>query len=110
MDRLKTAAPYMACVLIAFYLLPHAVGSTGGFMLLLLIVNPLICLGASWAYARRVRRVLEVGLFTGCAFAPTVLAWFNETAWIYVWIYVALSLLGACAGRRSTLNSPRAPS
>lgn len=110
MNRLRTAAPYMACVLIAFYLLPHAVGSTGGFMLLLLVVNPLICWSASWAYARRARRVLEAGVFTGCAFCPTVLAWFNETAWIYVWIYAALALIGAFIGHRSAPDTSREPS
>ena len=92
-------APYAAVLAADFWLLPFLAADTGGAMLLMLCVMPLLAFmtGVVWG----VRRGASVwpALAALVLFLPAIFLHFNATAWVYAPAYAVLVLAGTGLGR-----------
>lgn len=95
---LSTALPYAVILAAAFYLLPWLARSTGAAMLVMLFVIPLACFACAAVYGRRHGFGLILPVMTVLLFAPTVLIYYNSTAWPYIAAYGGIALAGTSAG------------
>ena len=98
MKVFKGMIPYLGGIVAAFYLLPLCMRNTGGAMLVLLLVMPVLCLGISFAYGRKRGFHLFNPLAVSLCFLPSIWIFYNESALIYVAVYGALALLGSFSG------------
>lgn len=97
MSKTKKMLPYLLVCVLAFYITPLIGKDTGGFMFLLLIVVPIICIVVSIFYGiKNEFKLLQLlfPLFVGILFIPAVYIFYNESAWIYPIIYPVISLVG----------------
>jgi hypothetical protein len=97
--KLPGLLPYAAALAAAFYLLPCLTTDTGAAMVMMLCVIPMTAFFTAVIYG--VRRGFDLLLPAAAMllFAPTVLLFYNETAWPYVIIYGGIVLAGNGAGR-----------
>lgn len=86
--------PFYLALLLAFYLLPACIGDTGGAILLLLGVMPLVCLIAGYQYGKRYVLRPFFALLTAALFVPSVFLYYNASAWVYGAAFGAIALLG----------------
>ncbi len=96
---MKKLLPYVLCCATAFYGLPLLGESTGGFMLILLIAIPLICLVVSFIFGMKYGLDLLYPLSVGLVFVPTIFMYYNSSASVYVFGYAALAMLGMFIGK-----------
>ena len=87
----------LSCFLI-FYILPFLGRDTGSFMLILLLVTPTACLVISLVQGYRTGFVMMYPFLVGLLFAPTLILFYNYTAWIYIVIYVLIAVAGMAVG------------
>lgn len=97
--RLLPLFPYLALLAADFYLMPLLMKDTGAALVLMLCVMPLAAFFIGLCHG--LRRGFDPWL-AGAAlmlFAPTVLLYYNATAWPYAPVYAALVLAGDGLGR-----------
>lgn len=76
----------------------HTAGTTGTAMILLLIATPLICLICSIMYGLRHSFHWQFCIIVAILFLPTVLIYYNQSAFIYSAIFGGIALLGNLVG------------
>ena len=94
MKKLRDMIPYLAVIISDFYLLPFLIKDTGSAMLMLLVVVPLICFVCSLVYGIKNSFYLTYSIVVAILFIPTILIFFNSTAWVYIFGYGAIALVG----------------
>jgi len=99
MQSIKKMLPYLLICAIAFYVLPLFGQTTGGFMLILLVVIPFICFLTSLVYGLINEWNLLYPILVGLLFAPTVFLFYNSSAWVYIIGYAFLSFVGIYVGK-----------
>lgn len=97
--RLMALIPYVIVLVADFYLLPCLIDDTGIAILMMLCVIPLIAFICSVIYGVRHGFNFLLPLIAVILFIPTILIYYNESAWIYVLIYGIISLVGSGVGR-----------
>lgn len=87
----------LACIL-TFYLLPLACQYWGSEMFLVLIALPCATLIVSIIYGIRNGFNFVIPIFIGIVFLSTLFIFYNHTAWVYVIVYVVISIIGSWIG------------
>lgn len=85
-------------MLAAFYLLPLLLIDTGSAMLMMIFVIPVIALLCSAIYGIRQGFHLLFPIITMILFAPTIIIFYNLSAWVYIVAYGGLVLVGSAVG------------
>ncbi len=99
MDLMKTMRPFLGTLLLAYYLLPFLGQDTGSFILLLLLVLPAVTFLSAVHYGYRHGFHLLVPVLAAVLFTPTVLLYYNSSAWVYIPAYSLWALAGIFLGR-----------
>ncbi len=86
-------------ILAAVYnLLPLAMGSTGGAMMILLILMPVVTLIASGFVGLKRGFTWLWPVLAGVLFIPAIFLYMNSSAWVYVPGFAVLALIGMWIG------------
>lgn len=99
MEKLKKNWIYYLVILIAFYIVPMLIKDTGSGMFILLIVIPLITLITSLIYALRNTVDFIYPLIVAILFIPTLFIYYNNSAWIYIFVYSMIAVIGELLGK-----------
>ena len=95
-------SPYVlvpAIMLALIYnILPLTMRSTGGAMMILLVLLPMITLIVSGFVGLRRGFVWYWPLLAGILFIPAIFLYMNSTAWVYAPIFAVLALIGLGIG------------
>ena len=87
---------------IVYYLLPLLVLQEAGLALfLLLIVNPVICIIAGIAaglFGGIKKSAILYPIICGAAFYPSISLYYNNSALIYLPIYISMAVMGLAVG------------
>ena len=84
---------YLLINTLFFYLLPLIIKSAGSGMFVLLLVLPLIIAFSSFIYGfKHQKRNYIYSLIITLIFVPTIFIYYNSSAFIYVPIYLLISL------------------
>ena len=81
-----------------FYILPLLIQDTGSGMFVLLLVVPAVTFVASLVFGIR-EGFSIIPLIVAALFAPTLLIFYNESAWVYIPAYAVIALAGNGIGR-----------
>lgn len=92
--RLLGLIPYLGIMFVLFYLLPVLVIDTGSAMLMLLIVIPIITFICSVIYGVRNGFNIVFPIATMILFTPTIIIFYNLSAWVYIVAYGGIVLVG----------------
>lgn len=98
-EKLTVLIPYAAIFAADFYFLPLLIRDTGGAMLVLLCMVPLIAFITSVAYGARQGFSPLVPIAAMVLYFPTIFIYYNASAWVYVIFYGLASLIGIGIGR-----------
>ena len=98
MQKIKKMIPYLAVLLITFYLLPLCMRDAGIAMILMLIVMPLICLVCSLMYGFKQGFYWIYPIAAAALFTPTIWIYYNSSAWVYILVYAGAALIGDFVG------------
>ena len=90
--------PYLLLCVLPFYLLPPFGGSTGFFIIALLLIMPLCCFLGGFLYTAGHPFCWYFPVLVGAFMLPTIWIFYNESAWIYVPAFAAVNLLGCLFG------------
>uniref|UniRef100_UPI004057803E hypothetical protein n=1 Tax=Agathobacter sp. TaxID=2021311 RepID=UPI004057803E len=96
--KLLTLIPYVVVMAITFYLLPLLMQDTGSAMFFMLLVIPLVTLICSVVYGVRQGFDLLFPIVIMILFAPTIIVFYNLSAWIYIVVYGVVVLIGSAIG------------
>jgi len=99
MNTFKKMAPYVLLCAVAIYILPLFGQTTGGFMLILIVLIPFICFLTSLVYGLKQDWNFLYPIIVGLLFAPTVFLYYNSSAWVYIVGYSFLSFVGIYIGK-----------
>lgn len=99
MKNALSRVPYVAVLAADFYILPWLIRDTGGAMLLMLFVMPLIALACAVVYGARLGFDFILPVIAMILFAPTILIHYNSSAWPYIIVYGGIVLAGIGIGR-----------
>ena len=91
--------PYIAVLVVDFYLLPFLIKDTGAAMLLLLVVMPLTAFITAVVYGLRNGFSVLLPIAAMVLFVPTIFIHYNSSAWVYAVFYMAVVLVGTGVGR-----------
>lgn len=98
MNLIKIKMTLYGAIVFAFYLLPFLIRDTGSAMFTLLILMPLIVWILSGIYCVRFGFSFKFSLLVGLLFLPSIFLHYNESAWVYIFGYAAVSLFGQGIG------------
>lgn len=98
MEKLKKMLPYLLINIGMFYLLPTLMKDTGSAMIILLILMPLGCFLTSLAYGVKNSFSWLYPIFVMLVFIPSIFIFYNESAFVYVFAYGVISLVGFFLG------------
>lgn len=93
-NMIKKEIPYYLVIVIAYILVPLLMTDTGSAMFLLLFVLPLTIYITAFVYGLKHGFHLRFALITALLFIPSIFLHYNESAWIYTFIFGALALAG----------------
>ncbi|MGI6161650.1 MAG: hypothetical protein ACOYJD_06430 [Christensenellales bacterium] len=98
MENIKKMLPYLAVVVLAFYLLPLLIKDTGSAMLMLLNVVPIIVFVCAVVYGiiNSFNPIYAIAVML--LFVPTIFIFYNMTAWVYALGYGIISFAGNAIG------------
>ena len=96
--KLVSLIPYAVALIAIFYVLPLSVHSTGLAMLTMLLIIPLLTLLCAVVYGRLHGFGLLFPLAAAVLFAPSILIFYNASAWVYIVIYAVVALAGVTVG------------
>ena len=94
MDKLKKNIVFYLLLLIDFYIVPRFIKDTGSAMVIMLMIIPLICLVLSIFYGIKNGFNSWYIFIIAVMFAPSILIFYNDSAWVYIIGYVGIALLG----------------
>ena len=97
--RLTILIPCAAALAVNFYVLPLLMKNTGTAMLMMLCVIPVITFACSVIYGAKHGFEPLLPLMAIVLFAPTILIYYNGSAWVYAPAYGVISLAGNGTGR-----------
>lgn len=97
--KLQALLPYAAALAADFYLLPLLAKDTGGAMVLMLCVMPVIALITGILYGVRRGFSPLPAAAALVLFVPAIPLYYNATAWVYAPAYGVIALLGTLLGR-----------
>ena len=86
--------PYIIFLSIIFYVLPLLIIDTGSGMFILVLVIPVLIFVCSVIYGIKHGFSPLFTLITAILFAPSILIFYNSTAWIYIVVYSIISFVG----------------
>lgn len=97
--KLRELPPYIAALVVNFYLLPLLMRDTGGAMFVMLCLMPLAALitGVICGVRRGFCPLLPAA--AAVLFFPTLFLYYNLTAWVYAPVYAVIVLAGNGLGR-----------
>ena len=98
MKNLKSMLPFWILILLGFYVLPFAIKDTGMGMLVLLFGLPLLCFICSVVFGVKNGFNFIFCAVVGLLFIPSLFIFYNESAWVYVIMYLGISLVGNLIG------------
>lgn len=98
MKRIKFILPFLFILILDFYLLPLLIMDTGSGMFMLLLVIPAICFISSIIFGIKHSFQITYPLSVGVLFIPAVFIFYNSTAWVYVFAYGIVALIGNAIG------------
>lgn len=98
MEKIKNMMSYLIILTICFYIFPMLIKNTGGGMLILLFIIPLICFITSLVYGIKNGFNLIYFILVMLIFTPTIFIFYNETAYIYIFVYGVIALIGNLIG------------
>ena len=98
MRVLKPMLPYLAIIVAGFYVLPLIMMNTGMAMLILLVALPILCIIYSYLYSLKNGFSILFPIIVALSFIPAVFIFYNESAFIYVFIYFAVTLAANLVG------------
>lgn len=90
--------PYVAILVIDFYLLPFLAKDTGTAILFMLCIMPLIAVVSSIAYGARNGFHIVLPVAAVLLFIPTIFIHYNISAWVYAIVYGVATLVGTGIG------------
>ena len=99
MEKLKKNWIYYLIIFIAFYIVPMLIKDTGSGIFILLIVIPLITLITSLIYGLRNTVDFIYPLIVAILFIPTLFIYYNNSAWIYIFVYSMIAVIGELLGK-----------
>ncbi len=99
MSKLLKMMPYLVINILSFYLLPLLIQTTGTAIFILLIGIPLICFLTSFVYSTKNGFVWFYPVVISVLFIPTIFIFYNYTAWVYIFGYGIVALIGNLIGR-----------
>lgn len=94
MDKIKRNIIFYVILAINFYGIPCLIIDTGSAMFIMLIVIPVICFITSICYGIKNGFDIWYVLIVTIMFIPSILIFYNLTAWIYTIIYGIIAFLG----------------
>ena len=97
--KILALIPYVATLIIIFYLLPLVVKNTGFAMLMMLIIMPLSTFACTVIYGVRQGFDFILPILAIVLLAPTIFIFYNSSAWIYIVIYAVIAFIGNGIGR-----------
>lgn len=97
--KLLTLIPYVVVMAMTFYLLPLLLQDTGSAMFFMLLIIPLIILICSVVYGVRQGLDLLFPIIAMILFAPTIIIFYNLSAWVYIIAYGVIVLVGCAIGK-----------
>lgn len=97
--KILALIPYVAALIMIFYLLPLVVKNTGFAMLMMLIITPLLTFMCTVIYGVRQGFDFILPIITIVLFAPTIFIFYNLSAWIYIVVYAVIAFIGNGIGR-----------
>ena len=98
MKNLKSMLPFWILILLGFYVLPFAIKDTGMGMLVLLFGLPMLCFICSVVFGVKNGFSFIFSAVVGLLFIPSLFIFYNESAWVYVIMYLGISLVGNLIG------------
>ena len=98
MKKLRGMISHLVVIMLDFYLSPFLIRDTGSAMLVLLVAVPLICFICSIVYGIKNSFCLAYAIVVAILFTPTILIFYNSTAWVYIFGYGAIALVGNAIG------------
>ena len=94
MEKLKKNMVFYLLLLIDFYIIPWVIKDTGGAMIVMLVIIPLICLITSVFYGIRNGFDFLYILSVAIIFTPSIFIFYNSSAWVYAVGYAVIALFG----------------
>lgn len=104
MKSLLLLVPYLFVHFIAFYVLPNFATNTSTSILLLLFIIPLVCLLSAIHYGTKYQFNGTYLIMVVILFTPSVIIFYNYTAYFYIIIYGAIAVLGNLMGYRIAIK------
>lgn len=98
MKKLKQMLPYILIYIIAFFLVPLVITNKGAFMLVLLAIFPVLCIGLSIMYGAKYGFDILYVVLVPLIFAITIFIYYNITVWVYIVAYLGITILGNAIG------------
>ncbi|WIV11530.1 hypothetical protein [Proteiniborus sp. MB09-C3] len=98
MEKIKAMIPFLIAIILDFYLLPLLIKDTGIAMLMLLIIIPLICFICSFIYGIKRPFSIFYSVIVAFLFLPSILIFYNSSAWVYSIGYGVVALFGSFIG------------
>lgn len=98
MEKLKKMLPYLAVIVLTFYILPFLIEDTGSALFILLEVFPLICFIVSLINGLKKSFNWLFPLLVMLTFASSIFIFYNESATIYILAYGIISIIGNSLG------------
>ena len=98
MNKFKKNIVFYLLLILDFYIVPWFIKDTGTAMIVMFMAVPLICLAISIFYGMRNGFDFWYILIAAVMFTPSIVLFYNATAWIYIIIYAAIALVGNVIG------------
>lgn len=92
------------CICALYYLFPLFFHDTGGFIIYLLVLCPVLSFLCALFPSMKYGYELLFPVLCGVLFIPSALFYFNETAFIYAIVYAACAFFGSVLGGRLKAN------
>lgn len=101
LEDLEDMLFYIMINIVAFYIFPFLSKTAGGFIFTLIFLIPMVTFISSLIYGIINGFNIVYPIIIGLIFIPCVFTYYSGSAWIYVFIYSILSLIGSLTGSRS---------
>lgn len=94
MKLFKGEVVYYVIIAIAYIIAPLLIMDTGSAMFILLLVLPLTIYITAFIYGLKHGFHFRFAIIAALLFIPSIFLHYNESAWIYTFIFGALALTG----------------
>lgn len=94
----KKGLVFYGILLVNFYLFPLWMKDTGSAMFFMLMVIPLVCFFDAVVYGVKNGFHLRFALITAVLFVPSIVIFYNSSAWVYIIGYGIIALFGNVIG------------